>query len=1154
MKKTNLLLIGILILTFAIPTYAVEDPVGCCANPGAGVLSCTTERLAKLSECCPVPVSSYRNYYDASVNGPKDYDNCREKFFFSGESCSAVDECTAGCCCTIADGINAGKLTTKIQCKDPGTFNAGKTNCNIVCNVPECNDGIDNDNNGCIDFPADQGCNNKVDEDESGGKCVITGPSCGNPSYQPKITSFRAVPVKGQKKIKLEWQSECNSNVASHEILKCAGENCNNFVSVGAIETDEDVGFGKFYTYKIEVSYNLQTEKSTSTTTASAGNLECWNKLNNNNFCIHESYYNQYKDYIINNIQGFTENNFAVKVKDTFSGKLNKAFFCNDAGILTEEGTACSNNEVCVVSKNNPFCLQKISCNYEDANPFGLYYTKDACENRQIENKENNRYCFYDRSLSIVNSCFACQPKMSCYDYKSKTSCEADNCFVENCVWKPLSEELGTGVCIDTSTDNCKWCDSKGTEGLESAEATSSVFEQCTQEKSSLLSVEGHSCYYTGKEAIDCKDVICTDYMTTECSNSNIVHDSSNKITNPSNDVCSIGICQNFNNECKKNADGDNVDDCGNEECEKDIFAPDTILVPTIKKGIYKSLSIQIFDKTSSKGSFTRRTTDDYKTYICRDSCGNGHPYDISTKSNNLIISNLNLFDSSKGDKLLDLEEGENTLNYYSQDPAKNVGSVKTIEVISASGSDGPIVFKLEIFNGNKSRGVYYTRDTRPTIIIIFYEEAVVTSASFGKGDVRVDITPSEQRLSKSTRLTLTRDFEPGNYTLQLNAKNKDGRFMDEVFTANIVIDTKGPKIISIKPSDKSVVEMQDVAISVSFDKEVSLENIKINNEDITDKFSTEDNKAFTATVTLDDGNKKLDIKASDYATNSIVNSSSFIVRLKQTCSDGIKNQDEADIDCGGICPTKCKIEQGCKTDIDCEFGLVCSSQVCSETKIEPEIKPKIIDSDGDGIPDDWELEHGLNPNDPADASEDIDGDGLTNLEEYKLGTDPNKADTDDDGSDDKKEVDEGTDPLEPESRPKGFDTLIWIFVLVIILGAIGYGAYYYYMSRYGVEAAKPVVAPKYMPRRQVLRVSPGKTQEIVRERREKKKEKREELMGAFGKKITSKQEKEEIKPKEKKLISVRKEKTTPKKTKKEDIFSKLKSISKEKERNRRTK
>jgi pectate lyase len=47
------------------------------------------------------------------------------------------------------------------------------------------------------------------------------------------------------------------------------------------------------------------------------------------------------------------------------------------------------------------------------------------------------------------------------------------------------------------------------------------------------------------------------------------------------------------------------------------------------------------------------------------------------------------------------------------------------------------------------------------------------------------------------------------------------------------------------------------------------------------------------------------------------------------------------------------------------------------------------VDSDGDGMPDDWERKYGLNPNDPKDAALDTDNDGYTNIEEYLNGTDP---------------------------------------------------------------------------------------------------------------------------------------------------------------------
>jgi len=68
-------------------------------------------------------------------------------------------------------------------------------------------------------------------------------------------------------------------------------------------------------------------------------------------------------------------------------------------------------------------------------------------------------------------------------------------------------------------------------------------------------------------------------------------------------------------------------------------------------------------------------------------------------------------------------------------------------------------------------------------------------------------------------------------------------------------------------------------------------------------------------------------------------------------------------------------------------------------------------DSDGDGVPDEVELELGLDPNNPFDVFGDLDGDGLTDREELvELGTDPLLPDTDGDGIDDGEEVVAGTD------------------------------------------------------------------------------------------------------------------------------------------------
>mgnify|MGYP000651511648 CR=1 FL=1 len=99
---------------------------------------------------------------------------------------------------------------------------------------------------------------------------------------------------------------------------------------------------------------------------------------------------------------------------------------------------------------------------------------------------------------------------------------------------------------------------------------------------------------------------------------------------------------------------------------------------------------------------------------------------------------------------------------------------------------------------------------------------------------------------------------------------------------------------------------------------------------------------------------------------------------------------------------------------------------------------PDNSDSDGDGLPDGWEVHYGFAPLDPSDALFDPDDDGLDNLGEYQYGTNPLDPDTDGDGYSDGYEVSHGTDPLDPNDYPVPSVPFIerywWVLIVLIVV------------------------------------------------------------------------------------------------------------------------
>lgn len=73
------------------------------------------------------------------------------------------------------------------------------------------------------------------------------------------------------------------------------------------------------------------------------------------------------------------------------------------------------------------------------------------------------------------------------------------------------------------------------------------------------------------------------------------------------------------------------------------------------------------------------------------------------------------------------------------------------------------------------------------------------------------------------------------------------------------------------------------------------------------------------------------------------------------------------------------------------EVGNIESRDVSNSPDTDQDLLADFVDTDDDNdlMPDTWEVRFSLDPLDPTDALNDLDGDGLSNLAEFQGGTDP---------------------------------------------------------------------------------------------------------------------------------------------------------------------
>ncbi|MGF1772515.1 hypothetical protein L4C42_09410 [Vibrio wakamikoensis] len=161
------------------------------------------------------------------------------------------------------------------------------------------------------------------------------------------------------------------------------------------------------------------------------------------------------------------------------------------------------------------------------------------------------------------------------------------------------------------------------------------------------------------------------------------------------------------------------------------------------------------------------------------------------------------------------------------------------------------------------------------------------------------------------------------------------------------------------------------------------------------------------------DNTYDLSLSVTDGELTSTINIAVTVIENWDVDGDGIDNYSDNDNDNDGV--------------IDANDPFPLDPNEWADTDGDGIGNNTDVDDDNDGINDQLEQQYGLNPLDPDDALSDLDSDGISNLEEIVVGTDPRLADTDGDGVSDYDEIVNRTDPLDPsDSAQSAIKYWVW--------------------------------------------------------------------------------------------------------------------------------
>ncbi len=274
-----------------------------------------------------------------------------------------------------------------------------------------------------------------------------------------------------------------------------------------------------------------------------------------------------------------------------------KIYSCTNENTLFEFESCPGDVQFCAPSGQGEARCKNAQCSASllMADPFGLYYTRDACYRFEEQEGEQRptKFCYYDYTNTIVDRCDACTTVQSCFDYKSRDACVVNSCLTDTCRWVDVgaginnygegdiilavpftTSETGHGYCVQDNyqqEDKCTLCGKTGT-----------LFENfyCTGEVCSALgncfadrSVRSCSTCATVSDP-QANDPGCYRYQTeAECAaNGGSFAVNPDGTLQLSKDSCDLGRCRWRGGSCMKDGDADTTNDCSKRDMDVHNF------------------------------------------------------------------------------------------------------------------------------------------------------------------------------------------------------------------------------------------------------------------------------------------------------------------------------------------------------------------------------------------------------------------------------------------------------------------------------------------------------------------------------------------------------------------------------------------------------